>query len=127
MQVIKQLNNCNIHLNSMKTNCSVCPSIIEQSSTESSEVAAYLDDGDAHDADVVVGQQLDFDGGGAHKGERDGANVGRHGCQPQLDPQLALQIQVAYQHRDLQHQVLRDLCRYRSTLWAVRRGPHEVL
>jgi len=60
-----------------------------------------LEDGDAHEPDVVVGQQLDLDVGGPHKGQGDGAHIGGHGGQSQLYPQLALQVQVAHQHRQL--------------------------
>ena len=62
----------------------------------------HLQDGDAHQAHAVVGQQLHFDGGRPHKGQRDGAKVGAHGRQPDLQPHLALQVQITDKHRDLQ-------------------------
>ena len=65
---------------------------------------ACLQDRDPHDADSVVGQELHFDDRGPHKGQGEAANVGAHGSQPQLDPHLALQVQVADQHRQLHSQ-----------------------
>lgn len=61
-------------------------------------MAFHLQDGYLHELDMVVRQQLDFDVGRAHKGQGDGADVRWHGCQAQLDPQLALQIQVTHKH-----------------------------
>ena len=61
-----------------------------------------LQDGDAHEADTVVGQQLDFDGGGAKEGDAEGADVRGHGGQSDLEPQLASQVEVGHQHWDLQ-------------------------
>jgi len=60
-----------------------------------------LQDGDAHDAHAVVRQQLQADDGRAHERGRQAADVGRHGRQAQLQPQAALQVQVAHQHRQL--------------------------
>lgn len=51
---------------------------------------------------MVVRQQLHFDVGWANKCQGNSANVGRHGRQSQLDPQLALQVQIAHQHWQLQ-------------------------
>ena len=62
---------------------------------------ARLQDGDAHDAHAVVRQQLQADDGRAHECGRQAANVGCHGRQAQLQPQAALQVQVADQHRQL--------------------------
>lgn len=42
---------------------------------------ARLKDGDAHDANSVVGQELDFDDGRPHKGQGDAADIGAHGRQ----------------------------------------------
>ncbi len=63
--------------------------------------SANLQDGDAHEADAVVGRQLHAYGGLPHEGKADGAHMGRQRRQPQLDPQLALQVQLAYQYGDL--------------------------
>ena len=62
----------------------------------------HLKDGNAHDADSVVGQELDFDDGRPHEGQGDAANVGAHGRQAQLNPHFALQVEVAHKHRQLQ-------------------------
>ena len=60
---------------------------------------ADLQDGDLHEPDMVVRQQLHFDVGRADKGQGYGPDVGGHWCQSQLDPQLALQVKVAHQDR----------------------------
>ena len=61
-----------------------------------------LQDGDTHEADTVVGQQLHFDGGGTKESDAEGANVRGHGGQSDLEPQLASQVEIRHQHRDLQ-------------------------
>lgn len=57
---------------------------------------ANLNNGNPHEPDPVVGQQLDFDGGVAHKRQSHSPEVGGHGGQPNLEPQLALQIQIRH-------------------------------
>lgn len=66
-----------------------------------SKGGAHLEDGYAHDAHAVVGQQLHFDIGCFNKGQGDAANIGAHGRQPQLDPHLALQVKIAHKHWQL--------------------------
>ena len=69
-----------------------------------------------HEAHSVVGQQLHFDGWGSHEGQGHCAKVRRHGRQPDLQPQLALQVQIRHKHWNLQHTPHHNL-RFCFVLW----------
>lgn len=76
-------------------NCSRC---IAASSEGEEGGGTDLDDRHPHEAHSVVGQQLHFDGRRPHKRQGDGPKIGGHRSQPDLQPQLALQIQIRHQH-----------------------------